>query len=106
MRLSFCWPSSAKRMEGAEEDWQRLVAPPIGLCVGSPARQLCPLEEQLVRQRVLPRRERPEVGPTVRPVVIIREPSRAGARAARPLPRVPGPRLRYSQGEHTRPVYC
>ena len=85
-----------------EADWQRMVAPPMGLCVPSGApRPTCPLEEQLVASRLIPRRESPEVGPTHRPVVMVREyplPGHPPRQAAKGAIRVPGPRLQYSQG--------
>jgi len=91
-----------------EADWQRMVAPPIGLCVPSASpRPTCPLEEQLVASRLIPRRESLEVGPTPRPVVMVREYPLPGHQLRQPAKgaiRVPGPRLQYSQGCRSGPL--
>ena len=54
-------------------------------------------------QRAIPRRERVEVGPVPRPVVMIREQGRMGGvlgkRSNSGAQHVPGPRLQYSAGE-------
>ena len=58
-------------------------------------------------QRAIPRRERVEVGPVPRPVVMIREQARLGGGILGKPPgsgaqHVPGPRLQYSAGEPQR----
>ena len=100
---SFLHDQGRSAEERVEDDWRQMLAPPVGLCVqGSLARPTCPLEEQLVMQHAIPRRERVEVGPIPRPVVMIREQARMGGMLAkRPggVQHVPGPRLQYSAGE-------
>merc|ERR1711971_1264351 len=105
---SFLHDQSRSAEDRVEEDWRQMLAPPVGLCVqGSLARPTCPLEEQLVMQRAIPRRERVEVGPVPRPVVMIREQARMGGMLGkRPggVQHVPGPRLQYSPGCRTGPL--
>ena len=100
---SFLQDQGRSAEDRVEDDWRQMLAPPVGLCVqGSLARPTCPLEEQLVMQRAIPRRERLEVGPVPRPVVMIREhPRMGGMLGKRPggVQHVPGPRLQYSAGE-------
>ena len=61
-------------------------------------------------QRAIPRRERVEVGPVPRPVVMIREQGRMGGvlgkRSNAGAQHVPGPRLQYSAGEPHEHYYC
>merc|ERR1711971_440674 len=105
---SFLHDQSRSAEDRVEEDWRQMLAPPVGLCVqGSLARPTCPLEEQLVMQRAIPRRERVEVGPVPRPVVMIREQARMGGMLGKRLggvQHVPGPRLQYSPGCRTGPL--
>ena len=101
---SFLQDQARSHEDRVEDDWRQMLAPPVGLCVqGSMARPTCPLEEQLVMQRAIPRRERVEVGPVPRPVVMIREQGRMGGvlgkRSNAGAQHVPGPRLQYSAGE-------
>ena len=100
---SFLHDQGRSAEDRVEDDWRQMLAPPVGLCVqGSMARPTCPLEEQLVMQQAIPRRERVEVGPVPRPVVMIREQARMGGMLGkRPggVQHVPGPRLQYSAGE-------
>ena len=108
---SFLHEQSGKDVDEVEE-WQRIVAPPIGLSVragGSCAP--CPMEEDLVRQKVILRRERVEARPVTRPLVMIREQLRPGGmvggkRETLVQQAVPGPRMKYSQGELVQPWVC
>ena len=100
---SFLHDQGRSAEDRVEDDWRQMLAPPVGLCVqGSLARPTCPLEEQLVMQQAIPRRERVEVGPVPRPVVMIREQARMGGMLGKRtggVQHVPGPRLQYSPGE-------
>merc|ERR1719322_1094447 len=106
---SFLQDQARSHEDRVEDDWRQMLAPPVGLCVqGTMARPTCPLEEQLVMQRAIPRRERVEVGPVPRPVVMIREQGRMGGvlgkRSNAGAQHVPGPRLQYSAGCRTGPL--
>ena len=101
---SFLHEQSGKDVDEVEE-WQKIVAPPIGLSVRAGGSCTpCPMEEDLVRQKVILRRERMEARPVTRPLVMIREQLRPGGmvggkRETLLQQAVPGPRMKYSQGE-------
>merc|ERR1712241_889828 len=105
---SFLQDQGRSQEDRVEDDWRQMLAPPVGLCVqGTMARPTCPLEEQLVMQQAIPRRERVEVGPVPRPVVMIREQARMGGMLGKRtggVQHVPGPRLQYSAGCRTGPL--
>ena len=90
------------RQEEEEQQWTRLVAPPVGLSVRAGGSPSCPLEDDLVQQRVITRREKQEASGSPRPLVMIRDQGRG---QAQPGVQVPGPRLRYSSGEDQTGLY-